>query len=685
MRKAGLDINRPIDPGTGAINPTVNPDLAGQVAWVRVNFVLGPWPSPDHAAWRATYDDIVNRYLARGIQVYGHIGHEAVTDPGLIFQADHPQPEPPEAQAWIEAYVRHFVSIVDHFRGRVRRFESFNEPNNWRQGRPFVSPYWFAKMIGAIYRAVKLEGGFDDVTLISGPLLSHNNNDEENEISIGWRYLQDTFRAGKAVHGWEAIRAAAGSYPLDGIGYHLYVDQGRDKTPDAIAGTVRHYLDAIFRVLTQEDDRAAEKKIYVSEFGWQSHVVGDQKQAENLQVAFDVLRNDPRVGVAIWFSTQDFPDKEQPEGWNRFGLFRETGLGPADVKPAHRALQDVASAEPAVEPGEPVIPLADGFQFPVGRAGRDVLDDFYVATFFMDPTYHQEWNAWHPGEDWNGRGGGDTDLGEPVYAVAHGRVVASDHYTPSWGNVVLVEHQLPDGRRIWSQYAHLQDRLVAAGDVVSRGQQIGSIGKGDQDRWPAHLHFEVRTRDLAPDTWFPLVRDADQVKTHYTNPSAFIRSHLAGEFAYQPPRVGQEIILDTENSDPAAGVFRKAKVPSWWSAPYGFRGSTLWTYAAREQLANWGEWRPILPEAGRYEIFVFVPRNFATTRSARYQVNHLDDRTEVVVDQSRYFDQWVSLGTFACAAGTSSYLRLTDVTGEPWSQRRQVAFDAARWVRILEA
>lgn len=349
MRKVGLDINRPVHLVSGEINPTVNPGLAGEVAWVRVNFVLGPWQSPDDPAWRATYDDIVQRYLDRGIRVYGLIGHEAVNHPGTLFQGDHPHPEPPGAQVWIETYVRHFVSIVSHFRGKVSWFESFNEPNNWYQGRPLVSPYWFAKMLGAIYRAVKLDGDFE-VTLITGPLLSHNNDDVENENSIGSRYLQDTFRSGKGFHGWEDIRAAAGSYPLDGIGYHLYVDQGRDKTPDAIADTIRHYLDAIFRVLAQEDDMASSKKIWVSEFGWQSHVVGEEKQAENLRGAFDVLCNDPRVGVAIWFSTQDFPDPVQPEGWNRFGLFPETSLDPAHAKLAYRALQEVARAEFAVEP-----------------------------------------------------------------------------------------------------------------------------------------------------------------------------------------------------------------------------------------------------------------------------------------------------------------------------------------------
>jgi hypothetical protein len=358
MRKVGLDINRPIDLNTGQISPTVNPGLASKVAWVRVNFVLGPWPSPDDPAWRATYDDIVQRYLDRGIQVYGLIGHEAVSDEaGDNFRNDI---ENLAANAWIDRYVENFVTIVEHFSDRVKVFESFNEPNDWNDPigvwqRAWIHSYWFAKMIGAIYRAVKLDGGFDDTTLITGPLFAHNINDVENENSIGSRYLQDTFRAGKEFHGWEDIRVAAGSYPLDGVGYHLYVDQGPEKTPDAISDTMGHYLDAISGVLSQEDGPASGKKIWVSEFGWQSHVVGEGKQADNLRVAFGVLRNDPRVGVAVWFSTQDFrPDPERPEVWNRFGLFPETSLEPVHAKLAYFALQEVAVAESAEFAVEPV-------------------------------------------------------------------------------------------------------------------------------------------------------------------------------------------------------------------------------------------------------------------------------------------------------------------------------------------
>ena len=131
------------------------------------------------------------------------------------------------------------------------------------------------------------------------------------------------------------------------------------------------------------------------------------------------------------------------------------------------------------------VPISDGFDFPVGPRGPqvDVFKTHKIDTFLADPNYFQSFSAWHPGEDWNGRGGGDTDLGDPIYAISNGRVVEFGHY-PVWGNIVLLEHALPDNSRVWSQYAHLDQIMVnEKGQKISRGQQIGTMGKGDNNRY----------------------------------------------------------------------------------------------------------------------------------------------------------------------------------------------------------
>ncbi|MHB9023956.1 MAG: peptidoglycan DD-metalloendopeptidase family protein, partial [Armatimonadota bacterium] len=131
------------------------------------------------------------------------------------------------------------------------------------------------------------------------------------------------------------------------------------------------------------------------------------------------------------------------------------------------------------------VPQVDGFDYPVGKPNAS---GYYNAQDFGVNN--------HLGEDWNGNGGGDTDLGDPVYATANGEVVVSSDFggPDGWGNVVMIQHDSPEGIRT-SMYAHMNSRSVNTGNIVSRGQQIGTIGKTGGP-WgaanSAHLHFEIR-------------------------------------------------------------------------------------------------------------------------------------------------------------------------------------------------
>lgn len=165
--------------------------------------------------------------------------------------------------------------------------------------------------------------------------------------------------------------------------------------------------------------------------------------------------------------------------------------------------------------------IVDGFDFPVGKPDGT---GYFVAAGLVDPQYRVERGFWHTGEDWNGVKGGDSDLGDPVFAAAHGLVITAQPFN-IWGNIVLLEHVMPTGQKVWSQYAHLKDMFVKRGDIIRRGELVGTIGKGGNNQFLAHLHFEIRLRNLpaSKDGW-KTEEDRETVLRSYAHPTNFIKS-----------------------------------------------------------------------------------------------------------------------------------------------------------------
>lgn len=160
--------------------------------------------------------------------------------------------------------------------------------------------------------------------------------------------------------------------------------------------------------------------------------------------------------------------------------------------------------------------FADGFDFPVGKPDAT---GYYVARGMRlrEPV--------HFGEDWNGRGGGDTDMGDPVYACADGVVTFAYNVQVGWGNVVLIRHAYRDpstgqARFCDSLYGHLREFIVKPGQVVKRGQQIGTIGN-NSGMYAAHLHFEIR-HNLS----IGMQRESVERNTdNWADPSEFIKRY----------------------------------------------------------------------------------------------------------------------------------------------------------------
>ena len=165
--------------------------------------------------------------------------------------------------------------------------------------------------------------------------------------------------------------------------------------------------------------------------------------------------------------------------------------------------------------------LADGFDFPVGKPDAE---GYYKSRGF--------WPNGHLGEDWNGRGGGDSDLGDPIYSMGRGIVVLSENVGVGWGNCVIVRHAYRDEsgkiEMVDSLYGHLQQRNVKLHQAVERGQQVGTMGSNN-GMYYVHLHFEIRKNLRIGMNRSQFARDY----SNYYSPTQFINAHRSLQASFQ--------------------------------------------------------------------------------------------------------------------------------------------------------
>ncbi|HTL36739.1 MAG TPA: NBR1-Ig-like domain-containing protein [Kofleriaceae bacterium] len=312
---AGLDVGRVVDNGQIHENRALV-DATG-IGWVRINLRLDAKNAIEDEF--AIYDMVIDDYLSRGIEVYILINDEAVGPSANAHGSD----------AWIENdFVPAAVKIVDHFKNRVRVYEVINEPNDYAGGSSArFAPRQFAKILQDTYLAVKhdaghLSDGCWQVSLVSGPLFSFDDDPADT-------YLGEVYSIGKSQLAWDYTHQVTGSYPLDGIGYHMYVAQGLDSSNADVRTQMLANLSAMDAVASTYE--SAPKQFWVSEYGWEASVVGNDVQAQRLTAGFNAMKESGKVATAFYFNFQDFPGAT-------YGIYDDQ----LDVRPAAAALSQIA-------------------------------------------------------------------------------------------------------------------------------------------------------------------------------------------------------------------------------------------------------------------------------------------------------------------------------------------------------
>jgi hypothetical protein len=308
---------------------------ASEAGWVRLNFRLGPnfsdWTDTSSFGFSALscYDTIVDNALNNNLQVLGLLSNEAwnTTNVPDDWQANNAEVASGYGDNdYIQDFDAHAARVlIPHFAGRINHWEVWNEPN---ASPTFTYPSNFAWFLRRVYIAAQ-ESGVPDLTILSGGLLSTHSQTSTTltPVNTGADYMRDTYNQGKLNADWEGIKSAYGSYPLDVIGQHLYIDQwGRTKA-NRITQAVSLVHDAYV-----EGEGGESKTTHVTEMGWASNMVSERIQAGNLTTAYNQLTKLAYTPRTYWFFLQDVPVA------NLFhGLLRRDGT----VKPSWEAYQKV--------------------------------------------------------------------------------------------------------------------------------------------------------------------------------------------------------------------------------------------------------------------------------------------------------------------------------------------------------
>ncbi|MGD8856133.1 MAG: N-acetylmuramoyl-L-alanine amidase [Chloroflexota bacterium] len=150
-------------------------------------------------------------------------------------------------------------------------------------------------------------------------------------------------------------------------------------------------------------------------------------------------------------------------------------------------------------------------------------------------------------------------------------------------------------------------------------------------------------------------------------------------------QVAQKVTIDTIYVDELSAAFSKNDVPGWLVASdnCGHNGHAYYAWSTQNSGAtlNKGEWRPVVPHSGFYELQAFIPyciTGAPETDGATYSITHANGKSTVTISQEDHVRTWMSLGTYQFNAGNSAVIKLNNYTLT--DSNLGVWFDALRLV-----
>ena len=272
-----------------------------QFAWAEIEPLRkGEFVDPvsRDSSW-TKFDQIVDLYRSNGLQVIARLDRA----PAWARPADTRDETPP---ADLADYGDFVYAFVDHFRGRVRYIQIWNEPNIYPEwGEQAVDPAAYTEMLKIAYRRAKEAD--PTVYVLSAPLA----------ITLGeihpepgkWRSMPDTDYL-EAMY-----QAGAGAY-FDILAANAF---GFDRSPaDPPDEKVLNFQRVVLQRQIMERHGDSDKPIWFVEYGWNAapesfddqaliwERVSEEQQADYILQGIELAQREwPWAGVfSIWYFRQ---------------------------------------------------------------------------------------------------------------------------------------------------------------------------------------------------------------------------------------------------------------------------------------------------------------------------------------------------------------------------------------------
>ena len=139
--------------------------------------------------------------------------------------------------------------------------------------------------------------------------------------------------------------------------------------------------------------------------------------------------------------------------------------------------------------------------------------------------------GFHDGVDINDNGGGNSDLGKEIFAIANGELVyyhSAKHPTSGFGYHSVYKITGAWGTR-WVHQAHCMQDITPAPKAVSENERIARVGNSGTTY--AHIHFAVFKVDpvTLPNGIDTVAATQKQLNDWWEDPIKFIESQIQPE------------------------------------------------------------------------------------------------------------------------------------------------------------